>query len=71
MIYVNSPWGGAWQSAFFTLLSQRDYVSVYWQCNLALEQPATLRLRFLQALAQLDIDKNDIFLVPMPIDLLT
>jgi len=34
------------------------------------KQPATIHLRFLQALAQVGIEKNETIIVPMPIDLL-
>jgi regulator of protease activity HflC (stomatin/prohibitin superfamily) len=35
------------------------------------KQPATLHLRFLQALAQVAVEKNETIIVPVPIDLLT
>lgn len=34
------------------------------------QQPATLHLRFLQALAQVAVEKNETIIVPVPIDLL-
>lgn len=35
------------------------------------KQPAALHLRFLQALSQVAVEKNDTIIVPVPIDLLT
>jgi regulator of protease activity HflC (stomatin/prohibitin superfamily) len=35
------------------------------------KQPATLHLRFLQALTQVAVEKNETIIVPLPIDLLT
>jgi len=35
------------------------------------KQPATIHLRFLQALAQVAVEKNETIIVPLPIELLT
>jgi cysteine sulfinate desulfinase/cysteine desulfurase-like protein len=34
------------------------------------KQPATIHLRFLQALSQVAVEKNETIIVPIPIDLL-